>query len=177
MSVEWRLLAVFGTPLNPADDHPRRTFAAALGLSAALERFNVDQLRRGEPRIGIGIGVTTGSVLAGNVGSDERLEYTLIGDAVNVASRLRAMTRELDATIPVADGTARAIADRHALEELGPLPARGKREPVIVYAVRRRRRVEVDGPLGRSAAVNDGALALNAGSVNSATRRQGGGRP
>jgi adenylate cyclase len=131
------LLAVFGTPLNPADDHARRALAAALDLPAALERFNADQRRRAEPTIEIGIGVATGPILAGNVGSDDRLEYTVIGDAVNVASRLQAMTRELDATILVADGTARAIADGHALEQVGQLPIRGKHEPVVVYAARR----------------------------------------
>ena len=131
------ILAVFGTPLNPASDHAERAYAAALELPKALERFNAEQAALGEPRIEIGIGIATGPILAGNVGSDDRLEYTVIGDAVNVASRLQAMTRELDATILVADGTARLVPDRDALEEIGQLPFEVKNEPVTVYAVRR----------------------------------------
>jgi adenylate cyclase len=131
------ILAVFGTPLNPADDHAERAFAAAVELPEALSRFNADQRDRGEPEIEIGIGIATGPILAGNVGSEDRLEYTVIGDAVNVASRLQAMTRELDATILVADGTARVVSDRRTLEEIGQLAVRGKHEPVTVYAVRR----------------------------------------
>jgi len=59
------ILAVFGTPLNPADDHAVRAFAAAVDLPEALERFNADQLSRGEPQIEIGIGIATGPILAG----------------------------------------------------------------------------------------------------------------
>jgi class 3 adenylate cyclase len=131
------ILAVFGTPLNPADDHAERAFAAAVDLPEALARFNADQIKRSEPQIEIGIGIATGPILAGNVGSEDRLEYTVIGDAVNVASRLQAMTRELDATILVADATARVVSDRRTLEEIGQLAVRGKLEPVTVYAVRR----------------------------------------
>ncbi len=131
------ILAVFGTPLNPADDHAERAFAAAADLPDALGRYNADQLSRGEPQIEIGIGIATGPILAGNVGSEDRLEYTVIGDAVNVASRLQAMTRELDATILVADATARVVGDRRSLEEIGQLAVRGKHEPVTVFAVRR----------------------------------------
>ena len=61
----------------------------------------------------------------------------MIGDAVNLASRLQTMTRELDATILVADATARIVVDQHILEEIGQLAIRGKREPVTIYAVRR----------------------------------------
>lgn len=131
------ILAVFGTPLNPANDHAERAFTAALDLPGALARFNEDQRARGEPRIEIGIGIATGPILAGNVGSEDRLEYTVIGDAVNLASRLQTMTRELDATILIADSTARVVADHRTLEEIGQLAVRGKHVPVTVYTVRR----------------------------------------
>lgn len=129
------LLAVFGTPLNPAEDHPTQAVQAAQGMLAALEAFNQDQARRGEPQVHIGVGVATGPILAGNVGGAERLEYTVIGDAVNLASRLESMTKELDATILVSETTAALVRDWASLSPMGEVVVRGKQEPVGVYAL------------------------------------------
>ncbi len=130
------LLAVFGTPLNPTSDHSQRAVQAAQGLLQALERFNRNQVRRGEPSLRVGVGVATGQVLAGNVGSAERLEYTVIGDAVNLASRLDAMTKDLDATVLVSEATAAAAQAPELLQPIGQVSVRGKHKPVRVYALR-----------------------------------------
>ncbi|MBN1138277.1 MAG: adenylate/guanylate cyclase domain-containing protein [Anaerolineae bacterium] len=129
------LLAVFGTPLNPAQDHPHRAVQAAWGLIPALAAFNQAQIRHKEPTLRIGVGVATGPVLAGNVGSKERLEYTVLGDAVNLASRLEAMTKEVDARILLSAETAQAVESWAPLQPIGQVTVRGKQQPVQVYAL------------------------------------------
>ena len=129
------LLAVFGTPLNPAEDHAHRAVQAAWGLMPALAAFNQAQVRQGEPTVRIGVGVATGPVLAGNVGSEERLEYTVLGDAVNLASRLEAMTKELEAKILLSEETARAVEAWAPLQPIGRVSVRGKQDAVQVYAL------------------------------------------
>jgi adenylate cyclase len=131
------LLAVFGTPLNPAPDHGARGVHAALRMEEVLVEFNREQEEEWLPQIMIGIGVATGDVVAGNVGSETKLEYTVIGDAVNVASRLQAMTKELDEPI-LADGeTARAARTAARFDRVGDVAVRGKARPVDVFVVSR----------------------------------------
>ena len=129
------LLAVFGTPLNPATDHPAQAVRAAQAMSTARETFNVDQAQRGEPALHIGIGIATGAVVAGNIGGAERLEYTVIGDTVNLASRLQAMTREINTTILMNDITATAVESWAPVVSIGNIAVRGKQEPVPVYTL------------------------------------------
>ncbi len=129
------LLAVFGTPLNPAQDHARRAVQAARDLVLALQTFNEDQVRRGEPPLKIGVGVATGPVIAGNVGGEDRLEYTVIGDSVNLASRLETMTKEVEATILLNETAALRVRDRIVLRPMGNVHVRGKQEPQTIYAL------------------------------------------
>jgi adenylate cyclase len=129
------LLAVFGTPLNPDADHAACGVHAALRMERALAEFNREQKEAWLPHIMIGIGIGTGDVVAGNVGSETKLEYTVIGDAVNVASRLHAMTKDLDEHI-LADGeTARAAAATARFRPVGEVDVRGKARRVDVFAV------------------------------------------
>ena len=124
------LLAVFGTPLNPDPDHAECGVLAALRMEQALTEFNREQKDAWLPQIIVGIGIATGDVVAGNVGSETKLEYTVIGDAVNVASRLQAMTKDLDVHI-LADGeTARAATRFAHFTSVGELAVRGKARPV-----------------------------------------------
>ncbi|MBN1483699.1 MAG: adenylate/guanylate cyclase domain-containing protein [Chloroflexia bacterium] len=127
------LLAVFGTPVNPAAEHAQQAVQAAQDMLAALERFNQEQAGRQEPALRIGIGVATGSVLAGNVGSDERLEYTVIGDAVNLASRLEGMTKQMQTPVLISAATVEKLGRETALVEVGEVAVRGKQAPVKVY--------------------------------------------
>ncbi len=88
------LLAVFGTPLNPADDHAGRAVRAALNILDTVERLNRDSQDPALRELRVGIGIATGDVVAGNVGGEHKVEYTVIGDAVNLASRLQTLTKE-----------------------------------------------------------------------------------
>jgi adenylate cyclase len=129
------LLAVFGTPLNPSPDHSVRAVRAAVRMRSALARFNREQEDAWLPQIMIGIGVATGDVVAGNVGSERKLEYTVIGDAVNVASRLQAMTKELDKSVLTDGETARDAAAVANCVLVGEISVRGKRRTVQVFSV------------------------------------------
>lgn len=131
------LLAVFGSPLNPTHDHAHRAARAALEMEAALREFNAEQREMFLPEIMIGIGVASGDVVAGNVGSEAKLEYTVIGDAVNVASRLQALTKELGVSVLFSADTARMAPDVARFVSLGEVNVRGKARPVQVLGIAR----------------------------------------
>lgn len=129
------ILAVFGTPLNPNPDHALRAVRAALAMARQLSEFNHEQARAYLPEIMIGIGIATGDVVAGNVGSSKKLEYTVIGDAVNVASRLQAMTKEVGRPILAGAETVRAASGAAAFTDVGEVEVRGRVKKVRVFSV------------------------------------------
>ncbi|HNT54341.1 MAG TPA: adenylate/guanylate cyclase domain-containing protein [Anaerolineaceae bacterium] len=131
------LLAVFGTPLNPAEDHAARAAQAARDMLSALEKFNQSQSQSALPELSIGIGVASGPVVAGNVGSAERLEYTVIGDTVNLAARLQDKTKETRFPILLHGETFRQASTSMELrvEHLPEMAIRGKQEAVAVYGM------------------------------------------
>jgi adenylate cyclase len=105
------VMAVFGAPA-PHPDHARRALATALAMAARAEKFQAWMTERfpekGLPRFHIGIGLHSGEAVVGNIGSPRRLEYTAIGDTVNIASRLESLTKELNWTIIASDQTLEA---------------------------------------------------------------------
>ena len=86
------VMAVFGAP-TPSEDHADRSLAAALAMHAAQAAINEEWSLTGQPAFGLGIGLSTGEVAAALLGSEERLEYTVVGDAVNLAQRLQQLGR------------------------------------------------------------------------------------
>ncbi len=96
------VMATFGTP-HADDSDASRAIACALEMVAQIDRWNEKRQSRGDVPIKIGIGVHYGEVVVGNIGDERRLEYTVIGDTVNVASRLERLTRELDAIVAISD--------------------------------------------------------------------------
>jgi adenylate cyclase len=129
------LLAVFGTPLNPAQDHAGRAVRAALDILRAVGRFNADTQDPVPLELRVGIGIATGDVVAGNVGGEHKVEYTVIGDAVNLASRLQTLTKETGQPVLVSDATARAAGAVASFTTIGDVTVRGKREPVHTCAI------------------------------------------
>ncbi len=131
------LLAVFGTPLNPAPDHAAKAIRAAQDMHKALKNFNSQQLMAGLVELHFGIGIATGKVVAGNIGGSERIEYTVIGDTVNLASRLQDLTKETGQQILVHESTyaAATMTQKVAATRMPPVAVRGKSETVTVYAL------------------------------------------
>ncbi|NWG47043.1 MAG: adenylate/guanylate cyclase domain-containing protein, partial [Alphaproteobacteria bacterium] len=134
------LFAVFGVP-DPAPDDAARALAAARAMIAALEGWNGARAEAGEPPLGLGIGLHYGPAVMGDVGSRSQLAFTVVGDAVNIASRLERLTRRLDAAI-VASPAFIAAVERAAgpgavadLRPVAPQPLPGLSEPMPVHVL------------------------------------------
>ncbi len=131
------LLAIFGAPI-PQPDHARRAVMAGLEMTRQLALWNEQRRAQGQVPISVGITINTGEAVAGLTGSAERLEYTVIGDAVNVAARLQEVAGRFKTSSPlITAATVQALGTEHGLElaDLGMQSLRGRAEPVRVYAV------------------------------------------
>jgi adenylate cyclase len=136
------IMVHFGTP-KPAADDPARALDCARDMIAEIRRWNAERAARGEPPVGIGIGLHYGEVVVGNIGDARRLEYTVLGDTVNVASRLERLTRDTGAPLVASEAlvdAARACpaTSARSFDDLRPDQARtvrGRREPVRVWVM------------------------------------------
>lgn len=124
--------AVFGVPVH-FDGHQEAAVRAALDMRRALQEFNREREAAGKPAFAHGIGIHSGRVLAGNTGSEEQSAYALIGDTVNVASRIEGMTKEIGCDILVSRETVQALTGDYPLEEQPPRMVKGYSRPVVVY--------------------------------------------
>ncbi len=129
------ILALFGAPLSH-DDDSLRAVKTALAMQEKLRQLNEFWMKNGKPGIKIGIGISTGEVVVGNIGSEKRLEYTVIGQDVNYAQRIEQMTKELPANILISEQTYEETKEHVIAEKFGPLAIRGKKEPIVVYGVK-----------------------------------------
>ena len=130
------IMALFGAPVADPDA-PARAIAAAREMAAALETLNRELAQEGKPALGFGIGINTARVVAGNMGSKTRLNYTVIGDGVNLASRLEGLTKEpaYRTRIIISEGTLRAMKTPPPVRELGDVKVKGKAEAVKIFAL------------------------------------------
>lgn len=125
------IMALFGAPIGGLDD-PQRAVATALAMVRAMPELNRTFTTHGWPQLAIGIGVHTGIAVAGNVGSTSRLNYTVLGDTVNLAARLEGLCKKYQVTVIVSDATARRCP-LVAFRELDRVRVKGKREAVVIF--------------------------------------------
>ena len=125
-------LMAFGNAPTDMPDHAHRAVAAALAMQAALPQLNEDFDRRGWPHVRIGIGVNSGRMSVGNMGSEFRLSYTVMGDAVNLGSRLEGITKQYGVGILVTEAT-RSGAPDFLYRPIDVVRVKGKEQPVAIF--------------------------------------------
>eukprot|EP01119_Soliformovum_irregulare_P001512 TRINITY_DN11210_c0_g1_i1.p1 TRINITY_DN11210_c0_g1~~TRINITY_DN11210_c0_g1_i1.p1 ORF type:complete len:393 (+),score=125.43 TRINITY_DN11210_c0_g1_i1:67-1179(+) len=126
------VMAVFGIPYAREDD-AIRACNAALHMLRNLEIFNKRRNELAQPMVKVGIGINTGRVLSGNIGSDKRMEYTVIGDGVNIASRLEGVTKQYGVKTLISEYTKAAIGDLFMTREIDSITVVGKVKPIRIY--------------------------------------------
>ena len=129
------MMAVFGAPVTREDD-AERAVMAALEMRRILSRYNRQRVARGLQPIQTGIGITKGEAITGNIGSERRMDYTVIGDTVNVASRLEGLTKNYEHKILINDQVYEDIKDKIPCIDLGFAQIKGKGESVHIYGVK-----------------------------------------
>ncbi len=133
------IMAFFGAPVH-YEDHADRALAASLEMLERLKELNKKWEEQGEPLFNIGIGINSGPVVVGNVGSPERMDYTIMGGEVNLASRLESMNKEYKTNIIISDRALKYLKHREKLPGeitlLGETSVRGMVEKVLIYTVK-----------------------------------------
>jgi adenylate cyclase len=128
------IMAVFGSPL-PLKDHAWRAVQTAVEMRRRLKIFNDSRAAKNKEPIRIGIGINSDSVISGNIGSTKRMEFTAIGDGVNLGSRLEGTSKQYGCDIVISEYTYRPCADLIWHRELDCIRVKGKSEPVRIYEV------------------------------------------
>jgi len=134
------VMALFGAPLDDAD-HAEHAVQAAIDMVKALGELNRGWAARGLPQLDIGIGINSGDMIAGNIGSSAIMSYTVIGDNVNLGARLESLNKEYKTRIIISDATRTRLANRYDVRPLGDVTVKGKSKPVAIFEL------EVPAPL------------------------------
>ncbi|MBN2124536.1 MAG: adenylate/guanylate cyclase domain-containing protein, partial [Deltaproteobacteria bacterium] len=126
------VMAIYGAPLEQPD-HPARACSSALEMMEGLKKLNEKWIREGKKPLDIGIGINTGMMMVGNMGSEQRFDYTVMGDAVNLGSRLEGANKNYQTNILVSEFTYERIRDEFICMELDSVRVKGKKLPVRIY--------------------------------------------
>ena len=128
------IMAEFGIPI-PREDDADRAVRTAIAMINELRTLNVQRQQRGQKPILMGIGLNTDTIVSGNIGSPKRMDYTVIGDGVNLASRLESACKEYSAQILISEFTYRKMKGTYRTREVDRVVVKGKTEPIGVYEV------------------------------------------
>jgi adenylate cyclase len=142
------LMAVYGAPISGAHD-ATNAVASAIQMQALITKINAARRERGMEEIRLGIGIASGEVIAGTIGSPKRMDYTVIGDSVNLAARLENSTKYYHTDIIVCEKTAAALGPNILKRELDLIRVRGRQKPSTIYEVL----PQQDGDLTRQTAL------------------------
>lgn len=129
------VMALFGAPLDD-DDHAEHAVQTALAMARALGELNAGWQAQGRPTLDIGIGINTGDMVAGNIGSDTIMSYTVIGDAVNLGARLESLNKDYGTRIIISEATRSRLKGRYDIYPLGDVVVKGKSKPVAIFEVK-----------------------------------------
>ncbi len=138
------LMAVFGAPLALMENHAWKAVEAALDMRRRLDEFNRRRVIQEQPKIHIGIGISSGEVVSGNIGSHKRMDYTVIGDGVNLSSRLEGITKDYGCDIIISEFTYQLCSDRIWVRELDKIRVKGKYQAVNIYELIGDRTIPLD---------------------------------
>ncbi|HIJ19489.1 MAG TPA: GAF domain-containing protein [Deltaproteobacteria bacterium] len=128
------MMAAFGIPI-PRDDDEDRAVRAAIAMINALNIWNKNRINDGKKAIEIGIGINTDLVVSGNIGSQKRMDYTMIGDGVNLAARLESACKQYFAKILISENTYRKLRGTYRSREIDWVVVKGKSQPVGIYEI------------------------------------------
>jgi adenylate cyclase len=128
------IMAVWGVPVSKGNDIVN-SVNGALMMREALKEFNKERGTEDKPLIKIGCGINAGQVLAGQIGSENRMEYTVIGDAVNLASRIEALNKPFGTDILISEDTHNQCKDIFNVKEMAPIKVKGKAKRQLIYAI------------------------------------------
>ncbi len=126
------IMAGFGVPL-PHEDDADRAVRAAIAMLRELNAWNKERAVKGQPDIHMGIGLNTDTVVAGNIGSPKRMDYTMIGDGVNLAARLESACKQYSAKILMSEFTFKRLKGTYRIRDIDKVIVKGKTEPIQVF--------------------------------------------
>ena len=129
------IMALYGAPLDD-EDHAEHAVQTALAMIKTLHEMNENWAREGKPQLDIGIGINTGDMIAGNVGSESIMSYTVIGDAVNLGARLESLNKDYGTLIIISEATRSRLKGRYDIHPLGDVIVKGKSQPVAIFEVK-----------------------------------------
>ena len=126
------IMALFGTPF-PGERDADNAVDTAMGMLSVLTGLNERRAAQGKPALDIGIGISTGELVAGNIGSPKRMDYTVIGDTVNLAARLESATKYYGVPVLLSEFTVQSLRTPRRLREIDLIRVKGRGQPVAVY--------------------------------------------
>ena len=128
------IMAAFGLPISHEDDEDRGV-KAGINMISRLWKWNELREKDGKPPLDMGLGLNTDKIVAGNIGSQKRMDYTMIGDGVNLAARLESACKQYNARILISDFTFKKLKGTYRIRNIDDVVVKGKTEPIGVYEV------------------------------------------